>query len=138
MHSRNCEPPSELCCEDCTEADHPRHPPGVPCILDQRVVYGATCTWWASIGDTERTPSGLPCCPHCGGVLFQMDTPAEWWAKVDAYERDHPHPGYRAFVEWLRGRCFRKLAVALAAYEAERRLAELRAEADAIEGRQDD
>ena len=33
LHNRNCEPPFELCCQDCTEADHPRHPPGMPCIL---------------------------------------------------------------------------------------------------------
>lgn len=25
MHNRNCEPPSELCCWECTEIEHPRH-----------------------------------------------------------------------------------------------------------------
>ena len=25
LHNRNCEPPSELCCFDCTEAVHPDH-----------------------------------------------------------------------------------------------------------------
>jgi hypothetical protein len=25
LHGRNCEPPSELCCYNCTEADHPGH-----------------------------------------------------------------------------------------------------------------
>ena len=31
LHGRNCEPPSELCCENCTEWDHPRHEPGMVC-----------------------------------------------------------------------------------------------------------
>lgn len=30
LHGRNCEPPSELCCENCTEADHPGHTRLVP------------------------------------------------------------------------------------------------------------
>jgi len=33
LHNTNCEPPSELCCHSCTEATHPDHPPGVPCVL---------------------------------------------------------------------------------------------------------
>jgi len=40
LHSRTCEPPSELCCAECSEADHPRHPPGVPCILDPQPEEG--------------------------------------------------------------------------------------------------
>jgi hypothetical protein len=35
MHNRHCEPPSELCCWQCTEADHPRHPQGVVCTWTQ-------------------------------------------------------------------------------------------------------
>ena len=31
LHGRNCEPPSELCCENCTEADHPGHRQRGPC-----------------------------------------------------------------------------------------------------------
>ena len=31
LHGRNCEPPSELCCENCTEADHPAHRQLGPC-----------------------------------------------------------------------------------------------------------
>jgi hypothetical protein len=32
LHNRNCEPPSELCCERCTEVDHPVHAGGSVCI----------------------------------------------------------------------------------------------------------
>lgn len=35
LHGTFCEPPSELCCESCTEAEHPRHPEGFVCVLDQ-------------------------------------------------------------------------------------------------------
>ena len=31
LHGRNCEPPSELCCERCTEAGHPAHTRLGPC-----------------------------------------------------------------------------------------------------------
>jgi len=31
LHGRNCEPPSELCCWDCTEATHPEHRDGSTC-----------------------------------------------------------------------------------------------------------
>lgn len=34
MHNEHCEPPSELCCHSCPEADHPQHPAGVWCVLD--------------------------------------------------------------------------------------------------------
>jgi hypothetical protein len=33
MHNRHCEPPSELCCEYCAEAFHPKHAV-MPCVLD--------------------------------------------------------------------------------------------------------
>lgn len=32
LHNRNCEPPSELCCWDCTEAAHPLHSDASECI----------------------------------------------------------------------------------------------------------
>lgn len=34
LHSTFCEPPSELCCGSCTEAEHPLHPAGFVCVLD--------------------------------------------------------------------------------------------------------
>lgn len=33
LHGINCEPPSELCCRDCTEVDHPQHWTLGPCVL---------------------------------------------------------------------------------------------------------
>lgn len=33
MHNEHCEPPSELCCLRCTEAQHPEHADGRKCVL---------------------------------------------------------------------------------------------------------
>jgi hypothetical protein len=33
MHSHNCEPPADLCCEYCTELHHPNHNKLMPCVL---------------------------------------------------------------------------------------------------------
>lgn len=88
-------------------------------MAEQLVVYGANCVWWDSIDKVAvlNTPSGhgLPCCPHCHGVLFQQDE-KDWWLGVDRYERDG-HPGYRKMVEWWRGRCFPTMDEVRAAYE---------------------
>lgn len=93
-------------------------------IEDARIVYGARCTWWDGIekvGSKGQGPGGgLPCCPHCKGMLFEMPSPVEWWAGVASFEAEG-HRGYRSFIEWLKGKCFRgenRLDVAKAAYEA--------------------
>ena len=81
------------------------------------MAYGARCTWWDSVRETSVTPAGVPCCPHCGGVLFEVPSERGWWAGVDAHEADG-HPGYRAFIEWQRGRCYPNVELAAAAYRA--------------------
>ena len=72
---------------------------------EQLVVYGACCVWWDTIDKTSRTAGAykIPCCPHCGGVLYQMEW-KKWWEAVDKI--DSERPGYRAMVEWWRGKCF--------------------------------
>ncbi|WBB94113.1 hypothetical protein [Verrucosispora sp. WMMC514] len=40
LHNANCEPPADLCCRGCTEAAHPEHPRGVPCVLTVAVPRG--------------------------------------------------------------------------------------------------
>lgn len=76
---------------------------------EQRIVYGARCSWWDDISKVGRTPKSnngisIPCCPHCGSVLFEM-TESNWWKSVDHYEANR-HPGYRKMVEWRRGKHF--------------------------------
>jgi hypothetical protein len=34
MHGPSCEPPAELCCNACDEAEHPEHPGGAVCVLE--------------------------------------------------------------------------------------------------------
>lgn len=36
LHGIHCEPPSELCCEECGEARHPDHEHGESCVLDEQ------------------------------------------------------------------------------------------------------
>lgn len=71
-----------------------------------RVVYGARCSWWDTEDKMSSTASGLPCCPFCRGVLFEVQSETKWWAGVDAHTAKGD-PEYRTFVEWLRGKCFR-------------------------------
>ena len=71
-----------------------------------------------SIHDVSAKPSGLPCCPRCGGVLVEVESETAWWASVDEHEAAG-HPGYREFVEWLRGRCYRTMDAAQGAFDLE-------------------
>ena len=84
---------------------------------DGRIVYGARCLWWESIDKVATKPSGLPCCPWCGGVLLEVDSEAEWWAGARRHEAEK-EPGYVAFLEWLRGRCYSTINDARRAYAA--------------------
>ena len=103
---------------------------------DTRIAYGVGCTWWDSIHKVGETRSGrmtvargaggpmtevpdvrLPCCPFCGSMLFEVPDEQTWFAGVDRYEADG-HPGYRKQIEWMRGKCFKDMAAAKAAYVA--------------------
>lgn len=82
-----------------------------------KIVFGARCAWWDSIDKaaTIKTPSGhgLPCCPHCRGVLFEIE-PAKWFDGLRQYATIEP--GYEAMMLWSRGRCFATMASLRAAY----------------------
>jgi hypothetical protein len=84
--------------------------------LDTRIVYGARCGWWGSIDEVAATASGLPCCPYCHGVLFEVDSEETWWAGARVYEAEG-HPGYVAFLEQNRGEHFPTINALLSAYE---------------------
>lgn len=73
---------------------------------DERIAYGARCSWWDSI-DKVGVRDGLPCCPHCKGMLFEVPTEAAWFSGVDAYAKQPGNSGYRTFIEWGRGKCFK-------------------------------
>lgn len=76
-------------------------------MTDTRYVYGANCTWHGSIADIghKKTNSAfdgseitLPCCPHCGGMLFEFPSKEVWGEAVAKQEA--VNPGYAAFIEW--------------------------------------
>lgn len=88
---------------------------------DTRITYGASCTWWDSIDKIGLRESGghrLPCCPHCKGVLFEVESETIWFDSADKYEANG-HPGYRAMLEWARGKCFTNFGKMQTAYKAE-------------------
>lgn len=88
---------------------------------DERIAYGANCTWWGKIADVGkrhlRDAGTIPCCPHCNRMLFEVPNAEKWWATVDRHAA--AKPGYREFVEWLEGRCFANILAALNAYTHE-------------------
>lgn len=90
-------------------------------MTDTRIAYGTRCSWWDSIDKVGKTPPhngiSIPCCPHCGSPLFEVPDEQSWFAGVDKH--DAKNPGYRAFVEWLRGRCFPNYQDARAVYDRE-------------------
>lgn len=73
-------------------------------MSDTRFCYGATCTWFGAITEVGAVgaPPKLPCCPLCGGMLFELLSEAHWWKDVDRYERERPYPHYRKMWEWQR------------------------------------
>lgn len=88
-------------------------------MKDERIAYGAICTWWDSIDKVgSKGPSSfggkIPCCPFCKQVLFEMPNEADWYAAVDSH--DAKEPGYRKFMEWQRGKCHRNYEAARKAY----------------------
>lgn len=113
---------------------------------DTRIAYGARCLWWDSIDQVGKTPPfrrgslqppatpggparyvnegtgplspGLPCCPHCKGLLLEVPDMDSWMSSVRKHDANG-NPGYVVFVEWLRGRCFKTMLEAKAAYTAD-------------------
>lgn len=83
-------------------------------MTEKLIVFGACCVWWDSI-DKVSTNGGLPCCPFCGGVLFQINE-EEWNSNVAKHEKNN-HPGYSGFISWLRGKCFETQEEAEAAFK---------------------
>lgn len=109
---------------------------------DTRIVYGTRCLWWDSIDKVGTTPPfrrgrlypdpnggplryisdgsgplspGFPCCPHCKGLLMESPDLDDWMNSARRHEANG-NPGYVAFVEWLRGQCFKSMPEAKAAF----------------------
>lgn len=68
-------------------------------------VYGATCSWTGPISAVKKI-QGIPVCPHCNGVLFQMEE-KDWQDGIKMHSDRSSDVHYPAFVKWLetRGAC---------------------------------
>lgn len=86
-------------------------------MTDQnQIVYGFGCSWWDSIDKAGvKEPEGLPCCPHCGSVLLQVDE--ETWNRGVDKETTQNDPRYREFIKWSRGKCFPSIRHARQAFD---------------------
>ncbi len=84
---------------------------------DQRIVYGAICTWWDSIYEVAPTPGGLPGCPHCRGPLMEMKNEADWNSNIAQYAASTSDAAYVDFIAWMRGRCYKTLVDARKAWQ---------------------
>ncbi len=83
---------------------------------DDRIVCGAVnCVWWDHISKAGSR-RGMPCCPFCGAMLLEFFNEREWFEMVDKYNVKTDHD-YKAFINWLRGKCFKKLDDAKTAWE---------------------
>lgn len=86
-----------------TKPDGP--PPGER--RDERIAYGAGCTWWGTIYQIGTATLGglpMPCCPHCGGMLYEMPRLQDWMDDARAYAEQQGDPLYPAFIEWNQNR----------------------------------
>ena len=86
---------------------------------DPRIVYGAMCTWWDSIDKAGTTgPHKMPCCPHCRGMLFECPNEAGWNELIERFSLEHA--GYKDYITWARGRCFKNWDAARRQYRTEK------------------
>lgn len=73
------------------------------------IAYGARCTWWDSKDKAGTRGSGLPCCPHCSGVLFETDEKS-WVDGVaergESFASQLGVDDYGEFLKFTRGECF--------------------------------
>ena len=104
-----------------------------------RYCYSACCSWNGPITEVglTRPPRetvivkmgdrevplprvGLPCCPFCGSMLFEVPTEQEWWEGAKEHEAKG-HTNYLAFLHWHRQqkRCWRNVREAGLAYTEE-------------------
>ena len=63
-------------------------------------VYSARCAWSGPISKVGKTKGeqSIPCCPHCGSVLFQMDE-KKWWSDAESWDKQR-HANYVEFWKW--------------------------------------
>ena len=90
-------------------------------MSDNRIVYSAGCTWWDSIDKIGRHRNGLPTCPHCGSVLFEVPNEETWFENIGKYEEISDDKEYSSKLKWARGKCFKNMSLLDEAYQLEKK-----------------
>lgn len=92
----------------------------------EMVAFGANCSWWdlkQNVGTMRNVRPGstsdLPCCPKCGGVLFEAEL-EQWWIAAETYEKNG-HGAYQDYLEWAQGKCFPTTQIATEVWLSELR-----------------
>lgn len=85
--------------------------------MERLHVYGVNCAWSGPIGATGRLKGlGIPCCPFCGSVLFQIEEKL-WQDGIAPHEASHAN--YSEFLKWKEDqpRCWPTVKEAALAFE---------------------
>lgn len=88
---------------------------------DERVAFGASCTWWDLIQNVKLSPPPyqLPVCPFCGSTLFEAPSLDSWFKDVGEHAKLIKDPKYPDFIEWLQGKCFPTHEIAREQFDGE-------------------
>ena len=85
------------------------------------IAYGARCTWWDDKAKVGQLGSGLPCCPKCNGVLFELEE--EKFNNIpDGFDMGglfRNAEEYKQFLAWDRGKCFPNFEIAVDTWREE-------------------
>jgi len=87
-------------------------------MIDDRIVYGVGCLWWGSIKDVAVNKAGLPVCPHCNSLLFEVDSQTKWDQQIADYATKTGDTKYIEFMAWLKGKCRKDIRDARAEFES--------------------
>lgn len=102
LHGRNCEPPGELCCGDCTEADHPGHQRLGPCSnpdLSPSSLDEARKIAAAVAAERERLRLAVLGCLTCGRVHQRRELPSgDGWPESTRAAQGDGHPYYARYL----------------------------------------
>lgn len=87
--------------------------------MNNLIAYGVYCTWWDSKEKVSTNRAGIPCCPHCLCVLFEI-VEGVWNQCMNDF--DTTHSGYKKMMMWARGKCFTSMLMLKEAYSLARAL----------------
>ena len=76
--------------------------------MSDTIVYGAICTWWDDKDKVGHLAFGMPCCPFCKRVLFEIDANV-WETAIDhaeVFNVFNDRDDYADLIAWSQGKCY--------------------------------